>query len=85
MMIGQALRKYDIPRRKVVLMTKVGRVMADDGEHEGIPFMSREAAQSKDHVNQFGKANQVENADKMNQSLLTSRIRSLTQINFRSS
>jgi hypothetical protein len=36
-------------------MTKVGRVMADDEESEGIPFMNHEASQSKDHVNQFGK------------------------------
>ncbi|KAF3191677.1 hypothetical protein TWF225_000905 [Orbilia oligospora] len=52
--IGQALRKYDIPRRKVIIMTKVGRVMADAGAHEGIPFMNQEASLSKDHVNHFG-------------------------------
>ncbi|KAF3924355.1 hypothetical protein AA313_de0200919 [Arthrobotrys entomopaga] len=52
--LGKAIQKAGIPRRKVVLMTKVGRVMADDGDHEGIPFMNKEAILSKDHVNNFG-------------------------------
>ncbi|KAK6533654.1 hypothetical protein TWF694_002588 [Orbilia ellipsospora] len=51
--LGKALQKYDIPRRKVVIMTKVGRVMSD-GHDDGIPFMNDEASRSKDHVNYFG-------------------------------
>jgi hypothetical protein len=53
--IGNTLRTCGIPRRKVVIMTKVGRVMADEGpQGPGIPFMNREAASSKDYVNQYG-------------------------------
>ena len=53
--IGDALRTSGIPRHKVVIMTKVGRVMSDEGPRApGVPFMNREAALSKDYVNQYG-------------------------------
>ncbi|GKZ38229.1 hypothetical protein AbraIFM66950_010258 [Aspergillus brasiliensis] len=54
-LIGRALRKYQIPRRKVVLISKVGRVMADDGgEKDVVAFMGPLAARSKDLVNTYG-------------------------------
>jgi aryl-alcohol dehydrogenase-like predicted oxidoreductase len=53
--IGKALQEYNIPRRKVVIMTKVGRIMADEGnESDIVAFMNRQAEKSKDYVNQYG-------------------------------
>ena len=58
-LIGRALRKYQIPRRKVVLISKVGRVMADDGgEKDVVAFMAPLAARSKDLVNTYGRFNE---------------------------
>lgn len=53
--IGKALRHYQIPRNKVVLMTKCGRHMSEDGDVSTKAFVPGEANKSKDYVNQGGK------------------------------
>lgn len=55
---GKALKKFNIPRQKIILMTKCYRVM-DDSEHpdpsSGMVTMHHELAdQSKDLVNSWG-------------------------------
>jgi aryl-alcohol dehydrogenase-like predicted oxidoreductase len=57
--MGKTLRKYNIPRAKVVLMTKCYRVVCDPENHDagsGIAMLQEHASQSKDYVNNFGKA-----------------------------
>ncbi|KAH8810604.1 aldo/keto reductase [Xylogone sp. PMI_703] len=51
---GKALRQYQIPRRRVVLMTKCGRHMSEDGDISTTPLRPSEANKSKDYVNQGG-------------------------------
>jgi aryl-alcohol dehydrogenase-like predicted oxidoreductase len=54
--IGKALRKYGIPRQKVVIMTKVGRIMADDQcRNEVVAFMDVIRTSCKDYVNSGGR------------------------------
>ncbi|KAI1364989.1 NADP-dependent oxidoreductase domain-containing protein [Xylaria arbuscula] len=55
--MGKALQKYNIPRQKVVIMTKCFRVLCDpeNFHHESTVTMHHEAAdRSKDYVNQWG-------------------------------
>ncbi|KAI0512859.1 NADP-dependent oxidoreductase domain-containing protein [Xylaria bambusicola] len=55
--MGKALKKYNIPRQKVVIMTKCFRVLCDpeNFHHESTVTMHHEAAdRSKDYVNQWG-------------------------------
>lgn len=55
--IGQAIKEYNIPRRKLVLMTKVGRIMADPESSESgdfVAFLDDEVRKSKDYTNQYG-------------------------------
>ncbi|KAI1334343.1 Aldo/keto reductase [Xylariaceae sp. FL0016] len=55
--MGRALRKHKIPRRKVVLMSKCYRVVSDPEHYEvgsSMAFMHEHAAQSKDYVNNWG-------------------------------
>jgi aryl-alcohol dehydrogenase-like predicted oxidoreductase len=52
--IGKALRTYEIPRRKVVLMTKCGFAIGDDPSVLG-PAFPEEMNRSKDYVNQGGQ------------------------------
>ncbi|PKS07898.1 hypothetical protein jhhlp_006506 [Lomentospora prolificans] len=62
--IGKALKKYNIPRHKVVIMTKLHWAVGED--HESVHWQQPEAfAQSKEYVNQYGQSrasiiNQVE-------------------------
>lgn len=50
--IGKAMKKFNIPREKVVLMTKCALYVSEDPTMMGVfPQMS----QSKDYVNQGGK------------------------------
>ncbi|KAK8091395.1 aldo/keto reductase [Apiospora kogelbergensis] len=52
--IGKALRTYNIPRRKVVLLTKCCRVVCDAEDFDvgsGVAMHSAEAARSKDYMN----------------------------------
>ncbi|XMA14644.1 hypothetical protein WAI453_007435 [Rhynchosporium graminicola] len=59
--MGATLREYNIPRSKVVLMTKIFRVMPDielekysHDRYKNVAFFETEADQSKDHVNHWG-------------------------------
>ncbi|KAK6819357.1 Candidapepsin-2 [Apiospora arundinis] len=55
--IGKALRKYSIPRSKVVLLTKCCRVVCDAEDFDvgsGVAVHSAEAAKSKDYMNAWG-------------------------------
>jgi aryl-alcohol dehydrogenase-like predicted oxidoreductase len=50
--IGKALKEFNIPRRKVVILTKCWGVV---NEHNGAQAMPNQPFyQSKDYVNQFG-------------------------------
>ena len=50
--IGNALKKFDIPRHKVVIMTKCYQIV---NEHDGTLPQPRELFyKSKDYINQFG-------------------------------
>jgi aryl-alcohol dehydrogenase-like predicted oxidoreductase len=56
--MGKALRKYNIPRSKVVLMTKCYRVVCDPENLDvgsGVAMLQEHASQSKDYVNNWGK------------------------------
>ena len=60
--MGAVLREFKIPRRKVVIMTKVYRVMPDielPQDHadakKNVAYFEKEADSSKDHVNQWGE------------------------------
>lgn len=55
--MGKALKKYGIPRRKVVLMTKCYRVVCDMENYDPgakVVMHHKLADQSKDYVNQWG-------------------------------
>ncbi|KAE8146388.1 putative aldo-keto reductase [Aspergillus avenaceus] len=53
--IGEALRQNRIQRRKVVIMTKCYRPIADDDDPATfVPLLDKELSQSKDYVNQYG-------------------------------
>ncbi|CAE7185091.1 hypothetical protein PTT_08795 [Pyrenophora teres f. teres 0-1] len=59
--MGAVLGEFKIPRRKVVIMTKVYRVMPDielPQDHadarKNVAYFEKEADSSKDHVNQWG-------------------------------
>ncbi|KAK2042738.1 aldo-keto reductase [Colletotrichum somersetense] len=51
--IGKAIKKYSIPREKLVLMTKCAMPVADDISMFA-PMYARQMGQSKDYVNQGG-------------------------------
>lgn len=56
-LMGKAIRAYNIPRQKVVIMTKCYRVICDQENHDpgsGITMLTGLADQSKDYVNQWG-------------------------------
>lgn len=56
--MGKALRKYNIPRNKVVLMTKCYRVVCDAESYDpgsGVTMHHEMADKSKDYVNQWGE------------------------------
>ncbi|KAI0193943.1 NADP-dependent oxidoreductase domain-containing protein [Xylaria flabelliformis] len=55
--IGRAIKKYNIPREKLVLMTKVGRIVADaecGASSDFVAFLDEAVKGSKDYVNQYG-------------------------------
>ncbi|KAJ5507355.1 Aldo/keto reductase [Penicillium freii] len=55
--MGKTIREYNIPRRKVVLMTKCYRVVCDEENYDpgsGIAMLGGYAEQSKDYVNAWG-------------------------------
>lgn len=55
--MGRAIKTYDIPRRKLVLMTKCYRVICDQDNYDigsGVNMHEDLADQSKDYVNQKG-------------------------------
>ncbi|KAH8674225.1 NADP-dependent oxidoreductase domain-containing protein [Xylariales sp. PMI_506] len=51
--IGKALKKYSIPREKVVIMTKCNGAVGEQPEVRGILYMN-EIKASKDYTNQYG-------------------------------
>ncbi|KAL7772964.1 hypothetical protein CFE70_002928 [Pyrenophora teres f. teres 0-1] len=56
-LMGKAMRKYNIPRRKLTLMTKCYRVVCDQDNYEagsGVAMHGDLADQSKDYANQWG-------------------------------
>jgi aryl-alcohol dehydrogenase-like predicted oxidoreductase len=53
-MIGQAMRKYDIPREKLVIMSKCFVAVGEQPALHMAPF-----DKSKDYVNQGGKLHQL--------------------------
>lgn len=52
-MIAQAIKKYEIPRHKLVLMTKAYSCVGEQQFH-AYPILD-ELRRTKDYVNQFGK------------------------------
>ncbi|CAH0049400.1 unnamed protein product [Clonostachys solani] len=55
--IGRAIKKLNIPRRKLVLMTKIGRIVADTENgpsSDFVAFLDSPVQRSKDYVNQYG-------------------------------
>ncbi|CAA9957139.1 Aldo-keto reductase [Pyrenophora teres f. maculata] len=57
--MAEAMRLYQIPRRKLVLMTKCYRVVCDDEAFDagsGVTMHQDLALQSKDYMNQSGEA-----------------------------
>lgn len=58
MIIGKALKEYDIPRHKVVIMTKCYGTVGEEPKVSGIMFPDL-VAKSKDYVNQFGLSRQA--------------------------
>ncbi|CAG9971729.1 unnamed protein product [Clonostachys byssicola] len=55
--IGRAIKKLNIPRRKLVLMTKIGRIVADTENgpsSDFVAFLDGPVQRSKDYVNQYG-------------------------------
>ena len=56
--IGRTIKKFNIPRRKLVLMTKVGRIVADaenSNPSDFVAFLDDSVKLSKDYVNQYGE------------------------------
>jgi aryl-alcohol dehydrogenase-like predicted oxidoreductase len=56
--MGKALQAYNIPRQKIIIMTKCYRVTCDSDNYDvaSKPAMHEDLAdQSKDYVNQWGK------------------------------
>ena len=52
--IGKAIKKFNIPREKLVLMTKCWAYLAEDTGVFSAPF-SQQMSQSKDYVNRGGE------------------------------
>ncbi|RYP18896.1 hypothetical protein DL765_003684 [Monosporascus sp. GIB2] len=55
--IGRTIKRYNIPRRKLVLMTKVGRIVAhpdDSDPGDFVAFLDDLVGASKDYTNQYG-------------------------------
>ncbi|KAK6851194.1 hypothetical protein PG995_009547 [Apiospora arundinis] len=55
--IGRVIKEFNIPRRKLVLMTKVGRIVADTEQGDSsdfVAFLDDSVQKSKDYVNQYG-------------------------------
>jgi hypothetical protein len=55
--MGKAMQVYDIPRRKLIIMTKCYRVMCDSDNFDVAAKVAMHgdlADQSKDYVNQWG-------------------------------
>ncbi|KAK8137623.1 aldo-keto reductase-like protein [Apiospora sp. TS-2023a] len=55
--IGRMIKDFKIPRNKLVLMTKVGRIVADTengGSSDLVAFLDDAVRKSKDYVNQYG-------------------------------
>lgn len=60
--MGEALRKYNIPRNKIVLMTKCYRVLCDAENYDpgsGVTMHHEMADKSKDYVNHWGESDTV--------------------------
>jgi aryl-alcohol dehydrogenase-like predicted oxidoreductase len=59
--MGKALKVHNIPRSKVIIMTKCGRAVTDPSVDPDIgtstAFYTDLANQSKDYVNHFGEWN----------------------------
>lgn len=53
--IGKAIRKFDIPREKVVLMTKIGITLADQVDVFAPPH-GQVMRETKDYVNRGGRS-----------------------------
>ena len=57
-LIGKAMHTYNIPRRKLVIMTKCYRVVCDQENYDagsGVAMHEDLASLSKDYANQWGK------------------------------
>jgi aryl-alcohol dehydrogenase-like predicted oxidoreductase len=51
--IGKAIKKYNIPRHKLVILTKCHGAVGEEPEVRGF-FYPGEMRKSKEYVNQFG-------------------------------
>ena len=51
--IGKAIKKYEIPRHKLVILTKCNGAVGEEPGVRGF-FYPAEMRKSKDYVNQFG-------------------------------
>ena len=57
--MGKAMKTYNIPRRKLTVMTKCYRVVCDTENYDpgsGITMQDGLAGQSKDYANQWGRS-----------------------------
>jgi aryl-alcohol dehydrogenase-like predicted oxidoreductase len=53
--IGKAIKKYNIPRHKLVILSKCHGTVGEEHKVRGF-FYPKEMAKSKDYVNQGGEA-----------------------------
>ena len=61
--IGKAIKKYNIPRQKLVILSKCHGNVAEDVGIRSF-FFPNEVKQSKDYVNQNGTFNETLNTNK---------------------
>jgi aryl-alcohol dehydrogenase-like predicted oxidoreductase len=52
--IGKAIKKYNIPRHKLVILSKCNGAVGEEPGLRGM-FFPKELKASKDYVNQYGK------------------------------
>jgi len=56
--IGKAIKKYEIPRHKLVILTKCYGTVGEEPKLRGV-FFPKEMQESKDYVNQMGLSRQA--------------------------
>ncbi|RDL41852.1 uncharacterized protein BP5553_01831 [Venustampulla echinocandica] len=57
-LVGKAIKKYEIPRHKIIVLTKCFGAVGEEMDLRGI-FLPKEMRASKDYVNTFGLSRQA--------------------------